>query len=164
MDKEQLRVNSMKLVIDLTNKMIEKGYTTPEKIAENIDLHCFLTSPSMLHIDSSASVRNQVHCGLYCKTIKNLGSEKHMKYLEEGTQFKRLGCYGLTELGHGSNVKGIETTATYVIETREFVINSPTRTSMKFWIGNLAWFANMGIMWAQLIIKGKNYGIHAFIM
>lgn len=86
-----------------------------------------------------------------------------MKHLLDGTSFKRLGCFGLTELGHGSNTRGIETIAEYVAETQEFVINSPTRTSMKFWIGNLAWFANMGVMWAQLIIKGKNYGIHAFL-
>jgi len=54
----------------------------------------------------------------------------------------------LTELGHGSNVRGIETIATFDKSTQEFILNSPTRTSMKFWIGNLAWFANMAVMWA----------------
>jgi len=34
---------------------------------------------------------------------------------------------------------------------------------MKYWIGNLGWFAQMGVMWAQLIIEGKSYGVHAFV-
>ena len=106
--------------------MIEKGYTNPEKIAENIDLHCFLTSPSLINVDTASAVRNQVHLGLYCKTIKNLGTDKHMKHLLDGTSFKRLGCFGLTELGHGSNTRGIETTAEFDVDTQEFVFNSPT--------------------------------------
>ena len=96
--------------------MIEKGYTTPEKIAENIDEHIYHMG-GILQLDVSSGVRNSVHLGLYCKTIKTLGTEKHHKILLNGTSFKRLGCYGLTELGHGSNVKGIETTATFDKQT-----------------------------------------------
>ena len=43
-DKETMRHNSMKLLFDLTNKYIEKGYTTPQKIADNIDEHTYLMS------------------------------------------------------------------------------------------------------------------------
>lgn len=39
------------------------------------------------------------------------------------------------ELGHGSNTKYIETTAIYDRKTEEFIINSPTVTSQKCWIG-----------------------------
>lgn len=49
-----------------------------------------------------------------------------------------VGCFSMTEVGHGSNVAGIETTATFVRETDEFVIHSPTLTSTKFWIGGAA--------------------------
>lgn len=75
-DKETLWYNSMKLLFDLTNKYIEKGYTTPEKIAENIDEHTYLMS-GIQQLDVASAVWNQVHLGLYCKTIKNLGTEKH---------------------------------------------------------------------------------------
>lgn len=83
--------------------MIEKGYTTPEKIAENIDAFDMKVS-SLNNFDASVVVRIMVHYGLYCKTIKNLGTEKHMKTLMDGVKCKHLGCFGLTELGHGSNV------------------------------------------------------------
>ncbi|KAK7401198.1 hypothetical protein VNO78_12519 [Psophocarpus tetragonolobus] len=42
-----------------------------------------------------------------------------------------IGCYAQTELGHGSNVQGLETTAMFDPKTNEFVIHSPTLTSSK---------------------------------
>jgi acyl-CoA oxidase len=67
-------------------------------------------------------------------------------------------------LGHGSNVKGLETTATYDKASDEFVLHSPTLTSIKWWPGNLARTANHAIIMAQLIIEDKNYGVHAFLL
>lgn len=69
----------------------------------------------------------------------------------------------MTELGHGSNLESCETTATYIHETREFVINSPTYTAAKIWIGALAKTANMGIIWAKLIVNGEDCGILPFV-
>lgn len=40
-----------------------------------------------------------------------------------------------TELGHSSNLRGLETTSTYDRATNEFVIHSPTLTATKWWIG-----------------------------
>lgn len=48
-----------------------------------------------------------------------------------------LGSYAQTELGHGSNLTRLETTATYVPEADEFEIHSPTLTSTKWWAGGL---------------------------
>jgi hypothetical protein len=48
------------------------------------------------------------------------------------------GCFGMTELGHGSNVMGIETTAVYDAAAGEFVINTPDNQACKAWIGGAA--------------------------
>lgn len=40
-----------------------------------------------------------------------------------------------TELGHGTFLRGLETTATYDPKTEEFVLDSPTLTSHKWWPG-----------------------------
>ena len=48
-----------------------------------------------------------------------------------------LGCYAQTEVGHGSNLQGLQTTATYRPETDEFELWTPTLESCKWWPGTL---------------------------
>ena len=159
---EQQRIDSTRIFVQLVNKLFEKGYTSPKKIADNIDL--FVTACETIHaFDPAVATRFMTHYSLYCKTIKNLGTEKHTKLLLDATAMKHIGSYSLTELGHGSNVRGMETTAVYDPENQEFIINSPTDTSIKFWIGALGKVCNHTIVNAQLITQGKNYGVHAFV-
>ena len=70
----------------------------------------------------------------------------------------------MTELGHGSNVRGILTTATYDHKSKEFILNTPCKEAMKFWIGGAAKFANTSCVFANPIVNGKNEGPHAFIV
>lgn len=49
--------------------------------------------------------------------------------------FNRVFLILQTELGHGTFLRGLETTATYDPKTEEFVINSPSLTSYKWWPG-----------------------------
>jgi len=75
-----------------------------------------------------------------------------------------LGCYVQTELGHGSNVQGLETTATFDKENDQFVINSPTISSTKYWPGDCGLHANHCLLYAQLIIDGKSHGVQPFLV
>lgn len=53
--------------------------------------------------DPSAGVKFAVHYGLYTNTVKVLGTEKHLKYVERAADYRDKGCFMLTELAHGSN-------------------------------------------------------------
>ncbi|TFY70825.1 hypothetical protein EVG20_g2167 [Dentipellis fragilis] len=75
-----------------------------------------------------------------------------------------IGCYMQTELAHGSNVAALETTATYLPDSQEFEIHSPTLTSAKWWNGALAKTATHGVVQAKLILGGKDLGPHLFFV
>ena len=69
----------------------------------------------------------------------------------------------MTETGHGSNVKGLETTAIYNPENDTILIHSPSRMAGKEYIGN-ALHSEMAVVFAQLIVAGENHGVHAVIV
>lgn len=75
-----------------------------------------------------------------------------------------IGSYGQTEISHGSNVKGLSTTATLDKSTDEWIINSPSLESGKFWPGELAIYGTHTVLYADMIIDGKSYGIQAFMV
>ncbi|HWS94478.1 MAG TPA: acyl-CoA dehydrogenase, partial [Mycobacterium sp.] len=74
----------------------------------------------------------------------------------------------MTETGHGSDVQSLETTATYDAETEEFIIDSPTPTARKDYIGGAAQTATMAAVFAQLITteggKPVNHGVHCVLV
>jgi acyl-CoA oxidase len=79
-----------------------------------------------------------LHFTMFMQSIKHLGSEEQQKkYLQPAAHLNILGCYAQTELGHGSNVAGLETTATLDKATDEFVIHTPNIKATKFWPGAL---------------------------
>jgi len=89
--------------------------------------------------------------------------EQKAKWLKGARTLEYVGAYAQTELGHGSNVRGLETTATYDADTDEFVIHSPTLSSIKWW-PTAMYACTHGVVFAQLHIAGKNYGFHGFMV
>jgi acyl-CoA oxidase len=89
-------------------------------------------------------------------TLREQGSPEQQKlFYERAAKYEIIGCYAQTELGHGSNVRGLETTATWDPEDKTFIIHSPTLTASKWWIGSLGRTANHAVVMAQLFIAGK---------
>ncbi|KAF2722413.1 acyl-CoA oxidase [Polychaeton citri CBS 116435] len=106
-----------------------------------------------------------LHESMFLVTLEGQGTpEQHEKYLKHAKAYKYIGCYAQTELGHGSNVRGLETTATWDNKEKNFEIHSPHLTSSKWWIGSLGRTANFAVVMAQLMIDGKSYGPHPFVV
>ena len=63
--------------------------------------------------------------------------DQQAKWLPMSQRLEIIGTYAQTELGHGTFVRGLETTCTYDPETEEFVIHSPTQTATKWWPGGM---------------------------
>ncbi|ORY65119.1 acyl-CoA oxidase [Pseudomassariella vexata] len=106
-----------------------------------------------------------LHYSMFLVTLREQGTpEQHKLFLEKAENYEIIGCYAQTELGHGSNVRGLETTATWNAADKTFIIHSPHLTSSKWWIGSLGIVATHAVVMAQLSVNGKNYGPHPFVV
>lgn len=103
-------------------------------------------------LDLSLAVKMGVQFGLFGGAIANLGSDaQHATWLPAASAGELLGCFAMTEVGHGSDVQSLETTATYDAAAGEFVVHSPTRSATKTYIGNAARDGRMAVVFAQLV-------------
>ncbi|CAI5942459.1 unnamed protein product [Closterium sp. NIES-64] len=108
---------------------------------------------------------SDLHSYMFIPAIEGQGTdEQGREWLPKARAFEWIGCYAQTELGHGSNVQGLETTATYVPETDEWDVHTPTITATKWWPGGLGKASNHAVVYARLISKGKDHGVHAFLV
>ncbi len=138
----------------------------PKEYGGQNDVGGFLAAAEIMGaFDGSLLIKFGVHIGLFTGSIYNLGSERHhQKYLKKAINLELPGCFAMTETGHGSNVRDIETTATYDKERQEFIINTPHLGARKDYIGNAALHAQMATVFAQLALDGEEYGVHAFLV
>jgi acyl-CoA oxidase len=113
--------------------------------------------------DPSLQIKSGVQWGLFGAAVLHLGTERHhRKYLPGIMSLEIPGAFAMTETGHGSDVAAIGTTATYDTVSGEFVLNTPFRAAWKDYIGNAAVDGRAAVVFAQLITRGINHGVHAF--
>ncbi|RAV32443.1 acyl-CoA dehydrogenase family protein [Corynebacterium heidelbergense] len=126
-----------------------------------------LTGIEMLgHADLSLMVKSGVQWGLFGGAVGNLGTERHRDIVEDIINLKALGCFAMTERGHGSDVQSLETTGTYDPETQEFIVNSPTAASEKWYIGNAARDGRWAAVFCQLFTpdQEESHGVHCILV
>jgi acyl-CoA oxidase len=115
--------------------------------------------------DLSLLVKLGVQFGLFGGAVAQLGTERHHRqYLNDIGTLRLPGCFAMTESGHGSNVRDIQTTATYDPKRQEFVIHTPNDQARKDYIGNAALHGRMAAVFAQLEVAGEDHGVHTFLV
>lgn len=115
--------------------------------------------------DPSLQIKSGVQWGLFGAAILHLGTRKHHeKWLPDVMSLKLPGAFAMTEIGHGSDVASIGTTATYDPDTEEFEIHTPFTGAWKEFLGNAALHGQAAVVFAQLITRGVNHGVHAFFV
>uniref|UniRef100_A0A8C7E9Y7 Acyl-coenzyme A oxidase n=1 Tax=Nothoprocta perdicaria TaxID=30464 RepID=A0A8C7E9Y7_NOTPE len=102
---------------------------------------------------------------VFMRSISVLGSDKQIaKWIPLATDYQIIGSYAQTELGHGTYLQGLETTAVFDTATQEFILNTPKISAMKWWPGDMGRSATHTVVFAQLYVHGKCYGVHPFIL
>lgn len=134
-------------------------------VLEHGDLRAFTVVFETLALgDLSLLVKCGVQFGLFGGSLLLLGTERHHALLAEVAKTNALGCFAMSEVGHGSNVAALETTATYDPATREFVVHTPGESARKDWIGNAAEHARYATVFANLEVAGERHGVHALLV
>jgi len=149
--REENLLQHLKLFTEIHDPFLEAGYRPSRE--ETV----WMSDNSSLQ----GSLMN--HYGLYLVTLMSqCNDEQMMEWLPRAYTMSIIGCYAQTELGHGSNVRGLQTVAVFDRQLKAFVLHTPTLRSIKWWPGSLGKVATHALVYAQLIIDGKEYGVHTF--
>ena len=163
--KEQHREQVMRWLAVLA----ERGYGSlamPARLGGRDDMGAFVqTFAALAQFDLSLVVKFGVQFGLFGGAILFLGTEEQQdRYLPAVGSLQLPGGFAMTETGHGSNVRDLETTATFDVDDDCFVLDSPSLSARKEWIGNAAVDGRAMVVFAQLITDDEEYGVHAFFV
>ena len=120
---------------------------------------------TLAHGDMSLLVKFGVQFGLFGGSVAQLGTETHhQKWLADIGSLALPGCYAMTEVDHGSNVRELETRARFLPGEDAFEIHTPHPGARKDWIGNAALHGRMATVFAQLEVGDEEHGVHAFLV
>lgn len=149
----EITMKQIRRVFEIRNQLL-RNQTEKDAFMNVIDLY-----------DRSLHMRLYVHFTLFKETIWSHGTPdqiyEYTSLIEKG---KILGCFAMTELGHSSFLRGLETISNFDDKNDEFVITSSSLLATKWWIGMAGQTATHAVVLSQLIIKNVNHGLHWFIV
>jgi acyl-CoA oxidase len=165
MTREEFRERVKDVVVELAaTGQTAMGF--PEEYGGGGDIGASVAAFETLgYGDLSVLVKVGVQFGLFGGAILQLGTKRHHDaYLAGLVKGEILGCFAMTETGHGSNVQALGTTATYDPAAQEFVIQTENAAATKDYIGNAAKHAQLAAVFAQLVVGGASHGVHALVV
>ncbi|KAI9159398.1 hypothetical protein H9P43_008738 [Blastocladiella emersonii ATCC 22665] len=145
---------------------LKRALAMARRIVELRDAHG-LTDADMWTVRGLVDeyIPTSLHEGMFLPVLRTQASPEQAKvWLPLAESYQWIGSYAQTEIAHGSNLSGLETTATYDPAADEFVIHSPDITAAKCWIGSLGVMSTHTIVQAKLILHSKDYGVHPFLV
>ena len=165
MDRAQFRERVKDVVVEMAATG-QTGMGFPEEYGGGGDIGASIAAFETLAFgDLSVLVKVGVQFGLFGGAILQLGTKHHHDaYLADLITGKVMGCFAMTETGHGSNVQALGTVATYDAATQEFVIETREPLANKDYIGNAAAHGELAVVFAQLELGGNQEGVHAFVV
>ena len=159
MSRSKLSAQSMKHFMDVHWEHLERGYRPKGQD---------MTFMSGAKFGNTGPL--SLHYGVFMSTMRSQTSaEQREWWVEAGMKLNYIGCYAQTELGHGSNVRGLQTTATFHPSPAgpngdgEWVLNTPTLQSSKWWSTGM-YSATHAAVYAQMILHGKAMGVHVYFV
>lgn len=165
MTRDEFRERVKDVVVEMAGTGAT-GMGFPEEYGGGGDIGASVAAfETLANGDLSVLVKVGVQFGLFGGAILQLGTRRHHDaYLADLIAGRLLGCFAMTETGHGSNVQALGTVATYHPATAEFVITTTTPEAGKDYIGNAAKHARVGVVFAQLEVAGEAHGVHALVV
>ena len=162
---DEAREWTLQRLVDLSRRgFVTAGFPAP--VGGTGDMAESVANFEMMGMgDLSLTIKSGVQHGLFGGAIVNLGTSWHHEtFLPDLIPCRLLGCFAMTELGHGSDVSSIETIITWLPESEEYEITSPTPGSRKAYIGNAGRDGRMAVVFGQLEVAGHGEGVHAVLV
>ncbi len=165
MGRDEFRDRVLEVILEMAGSGASSlGF--PEEYGGGADIGASIAAFETLAFgDLSVLVKSGVQFGLFGGALLHLGTRRHHEtWLADAISGDLVGCFAMTETGHGSNVQALATTATYDGTAREFVLSTPDDSARKDYIGNAACHASTAVVFAQLVLEGRSEGVHAFVV
>ncbi|MFT4296563.1 MAG: acyl-CoA dehydrogenase [Micropruina sp.] len=161
----EARAWTLRRLEELVAAGLGKSIVGIEAATVDTQLQSLIDFETISYGDLSVAIKSGVQHGLFGGAIAGLGSPAQQeRFLDDAIHLRLLGCFAMTERGHGSDVASLETTIGYDPDAGEFVVHSPRETSAKTYIGNAAQHGRMAAVFGQLVVDGVGRGVHCILV